>query len=646
MNPHPVHPTGPDSESIDSSDNSNNTEDHIWSLPGLSKEQFYAAAYFLGQNQTQQVNNDYPAASKTPENTKSLLDAMSLLFARAYGHTSDTPANVTAIALEVTDQQKLVFHAAKNGGPLELEGIGDRDFANQLAKWMRDAAETPKLVDGIWPDMVKFWGQRVQKYLRTLPKSADLKDYKAGLEEHFKYDKSGLAAFEKDFPVLANYIKVYEQHGRKNTPACVLDMCVELSGPSEHEYIKYSQTKDEEKQDPGRTWAEKFRKAVKHIKLLRNLRQIYDGVALLRKEYPGTVFEFTFLPQRPSRWLDMKNIIETMKLWAALPDANSKFQEDVDRATNCYSRQGGRRRLFFHCELQLLEHCIISRNSRSFCDYFGCSKLSCHLCWKVLQNAEYQTKGTHSVLRADCFFPFQVSSSTGHYHLAALLKRVQDNLLNRILKYSMQLEDKLTKYDLKSETNAYPRTQRLEIQGLEVQDALRQEVASHSREELLDEMTFDVLKLTPSGESAIERMTFSRRPEDEPNGEPPKFRMIIPRGQHFDHDNRYCRHPEGVSASKWIADIQLKQEWIVDENAIVSLNRNIRRILQWVPFKICLDNAAGHYADIQVLCRMDDDERNVLPANHFRQHEPLAENLSQSPVRHAITSKRLNGFFF
>ena len=64
-----------------------------------------------------------------------------------------------------------------------------------------------------------------------------------------------------------------------------------------------------------------------------------------------------------------------------------------------------------HCEMQLLIH--LSQPGREKClDYFGCSKKSCWMCWKMIsQNYRFSMKNTHRKLFPRWAFPFTFSPS-------------------------------------------------------------------------------------------------------------------------------------------------------------------------------------------------------------------------------------------
>lgn len=110
-------------------------EEGIWKLPGLQRQQFYAAAYYLSVAQRQQrvsTNStsvyDADSSKADPSGIKDLfLDVLALLFAR-FKNKRRTARNVTAAAL-VIDGNKWDVWLAKNAGPYRTKGfISDEEF--------------------------------------------------------------------------------------------------------------------------------------------------------------------------------------------------------------------------------------------------------------------------------------------------------------------------------------------------------------------------------------------------------------------------------------------------------------------------------------------------------------------------------------
>lgn len=62
--------------------------------------------------------------------------------------------------------------------------------------------------------------------------------------------------------------------------------------------------------------------------------------------------------------------------------------------------------IYLHCELQILVlfHQLKSAANMKVHSFIGCSKLSCYMCWVVLRNRKYRTRGTHGKVSANWSF--------------------------------------------------------------------------------------------------------------------------------------------------------------------------------------------------------------------------------------------------
>ncbi|KAI1110186.1 kinase-like domain-containing protein [Nemania sp. NC0429] len=105
--------------------------------------------------------------------------------------------------------------------------------------------------------------------------------------------------------------------------------------------------------------------------------------------------------------LDKVNVREHLEAWRAENITNT------DTALKELNRSGKEQTKYFHCELQILMHLqslrIDSNDSLSPHKFIGCSKLSCYLCWELLKDQEYKTRGTHGKISENCAFPFPKS---------------------------------------------------------------------------------------------------------------------------------------------------------------------------------------------------------------------------------------------
>lgn len=105
----------------------------------------------------------------------------------------------------------------------------------------------------------------------------------------------------------------------------------------------------------------------------------------------------------------------------------------------------------FHAELQILKHLKLNREEDKYCDYIGCSKKSCWLCWKILyHDARYQTQGSHFKLYHKWAIPFDFTPANSN---------ITEGLISAYSDMFHRIQDKvvrgkaLTNYTAKSESS-------------------------------------------------------------------------------------------------------------------------------------------------------------------------------------------------
>lgn len=117
---------------------------------------------------------------------------------------------------------------------------------------------------------------------------------------------------------------------------------------------------------------------------------------------------------------------------------------------------------YFHCELQMLDKLV---DDTSVNDYFGCSKLSCYMCWGVLRGSPFRTRDTHANLWSACAFPFNLKGqgSNKPYELLFALKRTQDHLVEKVLRRAVDPQFKFG--DIMSVAETWPEGELLDRNG-------------------------------------------------------------------------------------------------------------------------------------------------------------------------------------
>ena len=181
--------------------------------------------------------------------------------------------------------------------------------------------------------------------------------------------------------------------------------------------------------------ARDFSKLLRVIGLLTTVEKAIQAFTLFREQLSrGTRVSLLFLTPLKSLDLDPKMctaFADTLARWRA-STSNRKFNDEVEETEIALRKQKDFRR-YFHCELQILDHFL---DDIEACDYIGCSKLSCYMCWGVLQGTGLRTRDTHANLWPACAFPFSVGKDGGgsRYELLLALKRTHDHVVEKVLR--------------------------------------------------------------------------------------------------------------------------------------------------------------------------------------------------------------------
>ncbi|KAL9084741.1 MAG: hypothetical protein Q9165_007916 [Trypethelium subeluteriae] len=427
----------------------------IWNLPTLDKFQFFAAAHYLSRVQRNQERRprtwsktDY-TNPKATDIEKKLLDGIALLFARVKQskdknrQAKASAQHVTATAIRKTDKG-LTIYIAKNDGPKTVSDIGDEDFAEDLCSWFNKKTD-----DSIRQRMQEFWKARRQYYLEQIPliwKKMEasvhlqhdlLSDYeKIGLVdgEEFLADWNGVIShmvlwtspssgtIDFDTPDLDSFTEI----GRQNYPESCSWQINELQDLTNH-----------------------FRKLVKYIRLFGTVPRIWRTFLDFRSYVEGKQVRFEFIKRQGSFSINSGPILAAIDSWNGVQwNLDDKMKNQVVeeiRKQKVINR-------YFHCELQLLEKFI---SAKDVVDYFGCSKLSCFMCWGILNGSPYRTKNTHAKIYPACAFPFALTQGVENFELVLALKKVQDHLLERVLRRVLDPDHTYTQYKCWSETDLH-----------------------------------------------------------------------------------------------------------------------------------------------------------------------------------------------
>lgn len=529
-----------------------NDAEPIWNIPGLQKDQFYAAAFYLSRVQRSQERLDWKQKEMhypNPETTnteKELLDGVALLFARVKNPPELKPQHVTATAMSKTDKG-LMIHVAKNNGP-EPEDI---DFARELSSLFskKPSGPVPNIMKHFWKNRSEFYKQNLAPIWKRLEKKHD---ELTGIYRGTSVD-SGL--FKDDWEDIASLIG-----SRKSDSSLIGYKLLEIG---RQDYPKLGP-----ESDSPQKLANDFRKLVKYIKLLGTVPRVWRILVNYRHHIEGTI-QFDCI-QAPRKFpLDPIPIADTMESWDGVRKNSegevSKFWEEKENAVK-ELRERPMINRYFHCELQLLDNFIAANN---VFDYFGCSKLSCFICWGVLDGTPYRTKNTHAKVYPTCAFPFGISEGDRQVRLMRAMRSVQNYLLERVFRMAIDPDHNVTDHQIWSETNPLEAPLRLSAVG-----------PIQNTQELVIQRK--ALKIPQAGEPTIELVTL----------------------HDIERSSRTLYEPIAKSS------IQEVCFWVSKTDPII-----VRR--RWFKFILSLKCEAQVELDLALYCQLRDESGMYLPNNEW-----------------------------
>ena len=622
----------------------------LWGLVGLSKTDFYAAAFFLTRHQRQQERDEHPKKPRTERPMRELLDGLALLFARVKKH--DTPAHVTATALQTIDEghsRTLKFFIAKNRGPQQSHGRDDVTYCRELVSWINGGPQRQLSADSpMWKSTVDFWGERVAKYRATLRK-IDIVALEKFVDGELKgVGRVNMKAFRIDLELLRSFVNDYHSTTPANDYTATFNIPEDVT---DYKYTKFHRPRkgDRDQRTPDQRIAEEFRKAIKHLRLLTTPRKLLELFAKHVDESDvATTVEIDFLETQKETYLDVGPIADHLEMWKRDKSCSQDFSRDIEIVVKALREplEQPRRKLAFHCELQILEHCIVSDHAKEFSDYIGCSKLSCFFCWYALKDADFQTKDSHFNLYADCEFAFRFSTNPGHLRLALAMKKVQARLMDLLLIYSMDPSHKLVRYAARTETDpdAASITEYGQPMGAWLSVPKDKNLTTSGGG---DKLNFAILKVCQDGNIIVDRDRMFYRPE--------KLRRDI-RDKTEQRQNRRNSQAAGCGNSQWRSGANPTRDdsWMIDLVLepwsypfltsrlceLLSLNSNNDEDVfdsfesisvesdnhwhmahwQWMRFKILVNEEENLYHEIQILCRLCGRDGKKLPVNVYCQN--------------------------
>lgn len=162
------------------------------------------------------------------------------------------------------------------------------------------------------------------------------------------------------------------------------------------------------------TLEDDFRRLVKHFRMLRTMLVFWNSCTAFRRYGDRSSPEIRFLQKQNVRTIPTHELLPFIETWKKQNTSETSREMLSGIQTHLKNMKCLHRN--FHCELQLLQ---IRPGSLNGIDinpledpkgwtrghYFGCSKLSCLLCWKLLRSQNFSTRNTHGKLDQSCAFP-------------------------------------------------------------------------------------------------------------------------------------------------------------------------------------------------------------------------------------------------
>ena len=409
----------------------------LWKLPGLDKDNFYAAALLLSVIKGNINVGRHYRQPKTPEATRDFLDHLADCFARS--KLQDRRKHVSATAMVRNEKQKTItLYIAKNQseniiGPSESpenrEVVKNKndDFAKSLIEWFNlsdgDDAAQPDDNDlhdpsAIFKTMCDFNTSRLKFYIQEIREAdVDALDFVVAnyLDEKFR------SGWEKAKGVITK-CQGYEpctKDSEISSEEVSLLRCAQLAGQARgnadfQQFASAVETSPESK----RIRVERLTYVAGGIKYLGRLFAAYKHFQHFChiERQKGFSCHYKLLPSLDWTW-DGDTYLQKIESWNEILNL-SKVQRSTDSQTDHGVREKisdivkkRNNKALVHCEMQLLMH-FSGPDAEKCEDYFGCSKKSCWLCWQMmLKNSRYIMKDTHRKIYPAWVFPFDYSAS-------------------------------------------------------------------------------------------------------------------------------------------------------------------------------------------------------------------------------------------
>ena len=209
-------------------------------------------------------------------------------------------------------------------------------------------------------------------------------------------------------------------------------------------------------------------KVINYIEMLGMLKSIWNSLAGFRRlvsQQDEIQLQTGVLEHPASSKSEKPSLYSTITKW----NGDQTFEDEKEtmvlkslmagqknKANNPNYVPQGAFDLYFHCELQILEHLSTINRPHT---YIGVSKLSCYLCGLILeqQSCRFKSRGSHGQISANCMFPNRLSETRSilEVFLDALLVS-QGQMLLKINRAALGLNASWERHELRIQTNPGP----------------------------------------------------------------------------------------------------------------------------------------------------------------------------------------------
>ncbi len=358
---------------------------------------------------------------ESEKQVKIFLDRLALLCA----HTKkrNTQKHVTTTGL-VEDAGECSIYIAKNDGLRDTDLAFVKCLENWLNKRTDSGAEASEHDDTMWIRMVNFWQSRINYYAQEVEKLwKKIGDAEMETSRHFS-GPDALYAFHKKWSMIRERV----------------DLAAKLKGGQQDDgateifetfyfFFNRAPSLDISRGNEVRP----YRKIVAAIEMLGMPQSMWNAFLAFREHPDWTNIRIVVIrkPELPSPKLDISGIMQVLMAWKW-----QKTRLGIDESLEELRKTNNPPELYFHCELQMLS--ILHGRANAHW-YIGCSKLSCELCWLILRDGSYTTRGSHHKISANCAFHFPDDLEQGMTRLKEIHKLFKGKIFRSPL-------DEWTKY--------------------------------------------------------------------------------------------------------------------------------------------------------------------------------------------------------